>query len=346
MVWLLGVAAMVLYPHWALAAFYGIWISLAVLYGFRAWPLPQTAWLLAAVTVTTAGALGAGVARSALRPAVVAVVPLTAAMFWAMAWHLRRRMAADAVVGAENTRLLATQRRFLQDASHQLRTPITIALGHAELLASQLADHPARRDIAVVVGELNRLRRLSERLLLIAACENPDFLLEEPVPLEQFAIEVLHRWRPAAARSWQLGPLDLVTVSADRERLGLAVDALLENAVRFTSEGDVIRLSVIRDGSEPAARLIVEDAGSGIPAGEVAHIFERFATGSGPNGHRGTGLGLTLVLAIARGHGGDVRAHSEAGQGSTFEIVLPVAARSASDPADTGPGAMQIKGGA
>jgi signal transduction histidine kinase len=285
------------------------------------------------------------VARSALRPAVVAVVPLTAAMFWAMAWHLRRRMTADAVVGAENARLLATQRRFLQDASHQLRTPITIALGHAELLARQLADHPARRDIAVVVGELNRLRRLSERLLLIAACENPDFLLEEPVPLEQFAIEVLHRWRPAAARSWQLGQLDLVTVSADRERLGLAVDALLENAVRFTSEGDVIRLSVITDGFERTARLVVEDAGSGIPAGEVAHIFERFATGSGPNGHRGTGLGLTLVLAIARGHGGDVRAHSEAGQGSTFEIVLPMAARSGSDPADAGPGAMQIRGG-
>ncbi len=337
MCWLLSLAAMVAYPRWAAVVFYLVWISLAVLYGFRAWPLPPTAWLLAAVTLTTGAAIAAGIARSLEPVGAISKVPVAAAMFWVMAWAIRRGMAADAghaTAGEENARLLATQRRFLQDASHQLRTPITIALGHAELLARQLAGRGAERDITVVLGELNRLRRLSERLLLIAASENPDFLLEEPVPLEQFAIEVLHRWRPAAPRSWVLGQLEYVTVSADRERLGLAVDALLENAVRFTADGDVIKLAVVRDGYERTARLVVEDSGAGIPADELAHIFDRFATGSSRNGHRGTGLGLALVLAIARGHGGDVRAHSVAGQGSTFEIVLPVAARAASGLAD------------
>ena len=168
-----------------------------------------------------------------------------AAMVWVMLWHGHRRLAASAEhirVSEENQRLLATQRQFLQDASHQLRTPITIALGHAELLARSLADSQDKRDITVIVGELNRLRKLSERLLLIAASANPGFLVPEPVALDEFTAEVLWRWRAAADRKWQFGRLDEVTVRADRERLGLAVDALLENAVQHTAPGDVIGL--------------------------------------------------------------------------------------------------------
>ena len=96
--------------------------------------------------------------------------PLLALMFLAMAWHAHRRLAADRshrVISEHNARLLDDQRRFLQDAAHQLRTPITIALGHAELLAGAVESQPAQlaEDIDVVVGELNRLRRISERLL-------------------------------------------------------------------------------------------------------------------------------------------------------------------------------------
>jgi two-component system, OmpR family, sensor kinase len=255
-------------------------------------------------------------------------------MFWVMMWHSHRRLAANAErvrVGEENERLLATQRRFLQEASHQLRTPITIALGHSELLARNLADNQDKRDINVIVGELNRLRTLSERLLLIAASENPDFLRPEPVDLDLLAREIIRRWRPTADRSWQAGQLDQVTVYADRERLQLAIDALLENAVQHTSVGGMIRLSVYRaraaDGKGGAdracARLVVSDTGAGIAPTELASIFERFATGSGRAGRRGTGLGLALVRAVARGHGGDVRVRSVLGEGSTFELLLP-----------------------
>ena len=250
-------------------------------------------------------------------------ITLLLLMFGLAMRYAHRRQAADterARVSEENARLLAAQRRFLQDASHQLKTPITIALGHAELLAGGLTDPRHSRDVHVVVGELTRLKSLAERLLLIAMSENPDFLRPEPVALDGFVMEVLRRWRPTAQRRWQLGRLDRVTVSADRERLGLAVDALLENAIQHTGSGDVIRLAVRR--IRGSARVIVEDTGSGILQSELAYIFDRFRTGSGKP--RGTGLGLALARAIAHGHGGEVLARSTPGAGSTFEVVFPV----------------------
>ena len=264
-------------------------------------------------------------------------VPLMAAMFSVMMWHGRRRQAANAErirVSEENERLLATQRRFLQDASHQLRTPITIALGHSELLARNLADNQDQRDINVVVGELNRLKTLSERLLLIAASANPDFLRPETVELDQFVTDVLWRWRPTAARHWQLGQLDETTALADPERLGLAIDALLENAVQHTGPDDLIRLAVICEEPAGLVSLVVQDTGTGIEAADLERIFERFATGSPVVSRRGTGLGLALVRAVAEGHGGEVRAQSTPGLGSRFELLLPVApaARPAAGP--------------
>ncbi len=265
-----------------------------------------------------------------------------ALLYGLRAWHAHRTIAADAArsaISAENERLLTAQRRFLMDASHQLKTPITIALGHAELLARDLAGQEGQRDIHVVVGELNRLKSLSERLLLIAASENPDFLRPEPLALPLFAVEQLRRWRPAATRRWLVGQLDHAVVTADGDRLALAIDALLENAVQHTAEHDLIRVSVVTAeqlvGGERAtfASVVIEDSGAGVPEAELAHIFDRFSSGRaareagaaerGPV-RRGTGLGLALAQAIACGHGGEVRVTSELGAGSRFEVLLPV----------------------
>ncbi|MFY9927700.1 MAG: HAMP domain-containing sensor histidine kinase, partial [Streptosporangiaceae bacterium] len=245
----------------------------------------------------------------------------------------------DGPANEESGQLLAHQRAFLQDAAHQLRTPITIALGHAELLASELAGHREEQDICVVVGELTRLKSLSERLLLIAASQDPEFLFLEPVALDSFLIDALRRWQPTARRAWVTGRLDAVTVPADRERLGLAVDALLENAVQHTGPGDLIRLSVTSDDAAAAARLIVEDSGEGISASEIDHIFERFRTGPARGGPRGTGLGLPMVRAVALGHAGEVNVRSAPGAGSTFELVLPATSRAGRSPGlrDGGP---------
>ncbi len=339
--WLLGLAGILIFQRWEAIPFHLIWITFALLYSFRVRNTGATLWVLAAMVVTTFGAIGFDVLRGAQPADELTEVPLMAAMFWVMMWHGRRRLAANAEsvrVSEENERLLAMQRRFLQDASHQLRTPITIALGHSELLARHLADNQDKRDIDVVVGELNRLRLLSERLLLIAASANPDFLQPEPVELADFLTDVLARWRPTANRRWQLGRLDDATVAADRERLGLAIDALLENAVQHTGRDDTIRLSVVRTGRPGRAGLVVEDTGAGIGPAELEHIFERFATGSHAAGHRGTGLGLALVRAVAEGHGGVVAAYSALGQGSRFELTLPLAATTMTSMPLTDPG--------
>jgi len=294
------------------------------------------------VIVTTFAAIGVDVLRHAEPADELNEVPLMAAMFWAMVWHARRRLAADterARVSDENARLLATQRRFLQDASHQLRTPITIALGHAELLARELTGQE-QRDIHVVLGELTRLRGLSERLLIIAAAENPDFLHPEPVELDKFLGEAFRRWQPTAQRDWQLGQLAAATVRADRERLGLAVDALLENAVQHTCPDDLIRLSVSHGDQAAFARIVITDGGAGIPPDEVAHIFDRFRTGSRIGAPGGTGLGLALVRSIARGHRGEVRVLSTLGAGSRFELMLPAITAAGEGPAG-GPASAQ-----
>jgi len=329
-----NLVAMLVFSQWETVPFHFIWISLTLLYGFRVWSTRPTMWVLVAVMVTTAAAISWDVFHGAEPADELNEVPLMAAMFGMMVWHAQRRLTAyrvSARISAENARLLATQRRFLQDASHQLRTPITIALGHAELLASGLAGsgRAEERDIGVVVGELVRLRRLSERLLMIAAAEDPDFLRPEPVALDRFTMEVLRKWMPTAQRRWQLGRLDEVIVDADRERLGLAVDALLENAIRHTRDGDVIQLSVLSAEDGSAARMIIADTGTGIPPSEREHIFDRFRSGSELGDGRRTGLGLALVRAVARAHGGEALVRSTPDHGSEFELVLPVTAPAA-----------------
>lgn len=329
LLWILGLIAILYFSRWAAIPLSLIWITFALVYSFR---LPDTGaalWIAAAVTVTTTAAIALAIARGAQPADELAEIPLLAAMFGLLIWQGHRRLVAEAERADRNEQvaaLMAAERDLVQDASHQLKTPITIALGHAELLARSVTDWRDKQDIEVVVTELNRLRHLSERLLLLAASQNPDFLSREPVSLEMFAIETLRRWQPTADRSWQLGRLDQATVSADRERLALAVDAMMENAGQHTSPGEVIRLSVLQDDGSGYARLVIEDGGSGISPADIAHIFDRFATGSGRPGHRGTGLGLALAAAIARSHDGDIRVRSAVGQGSRFDLLLPVSA--------------------
>jgi signal transduction histidine kinase len=125
-----------------------------------------------------------------------------------------------------------------------------------------------------------------------------------------------------------LGQLEPTPMLADRERLGMALDALVENAVRHTGAADEIKVSVLGGEHAGFARIVVEDSGEGIAEADLPYIFDRFktATGTGP---RGTGLGLALVRAIARGHGGEVNVQSSRGNGSRFELWFPLSAEPA-----------------
>ena len=209
-------------------------------------------------------------------------VPLMGAMFLAMVWHAQRRRSAMEDlrrVSDANLRLLQRERQFVQDASHELRTPITVALGHAELVERASGDPELAEDARIVVDELLRLRRLADRLLLLATSEDPDFLSRSPVDIGYLLAAALQRWAPIDRR-WRLEPAEPATVVGDPDRLGLALDALIENAVKHTGSGDEIRLGSRRQGDQVA--IVVVDSGTGMPADQLATIFERFARLDGP----------------------------------------------------------------
>jgi signal transduction histidine kinase len=249
------------------------------------------------------------------------------AMFLAMVWHARRRLTAMEQLehaNATTARLLEGERRFIQDASHELRTPITVALGHAELLQRTAADPLSREDTQVIVDELTRLRRLADRLLLLAASEHPDFLQRTRMEVEPVVVEVLRRWMPVA-RQWAVGDLGEATIEADPDRLALALDALVENAVKHTEPRDSITVSM--GSGEGMVIIAVADTGTGIPAEKIDRIFDRFAR-SDPGRSRddggGVGLGLSIVKTVAEAHGGSVGVRSTVGRGSVFELRLPL----------------------
>ena len=214
----------------------------------------------------------------------------------------------------------ATQRAFLGDAGHELRTPITIIQGHLDLLASGAA---AKGDVLpIVVDELDRMSRLVEDLLLLAKSQRPNFLHLRHVDLDVLTEELFSKAGALAERDWQLERIGVGRLLADRQRITQAVMNLVRDAVEHTEPGDPIRLgSEAGDGS---ARIWVSDPGPGVPASERERIFDRFARGPDAQARRrdGAGLGLAITRAVAEAHGGRVELRTGDG-GSTFAIVVP-----------------------
>jgi two-component system OmpR family sensor kinase len=214
----------------------------------------------------------------------------------------------------------ASQRAFVSDAGHELRTPITIVRGHLELLG----DDPLEREetIALVTDELDRMARFVEDLLLLAKAEQGDFLHVAPLDLDVLTDELYNKAKALADRDWRLSGSGTGRLSADRQRLTQAVMQLAQNAAQHTRRGDRISLgSAISNGY---AMLWVADAGPGIPEEEHEQIFERFHRGGG-GGRRsdGAGLGLSIVRAIAEAHGGRVELDSRENAGATFTLIVP-----------------------
>src|SRR5581483_5259682 len=211
-------AAMIAWPAWETIPFHFVWISLTLLYGFRVWPVRATSIVLAVVAAFTGASIMLDAFRGIQLWGELFEVPLMSAMFLAMVWHARRRMDAVRVAEAEaeeRQSMLESQERFIHDASHELRTPLTIARGHLELLA----DHGMAGELDVALDELGRIDAIIERLLLLAAAEQRDFLQIGSVDLEPFLEDVFMRWSEVAHRTWRLGPLAQVKLSVDQDRL-------------------------------------------------------------------------------------------------------------------------------
>jgi signal transduction histidine kinase len=331
-----NLAVMVAIPTWETVPFHFIWVSLTLLYGFRVWNLRQTSFVLALVILTTGASIVADAMAGTEPAGEIAEVPLMSAMFIAMVWHARRRAAAlEEVqrVSQANARLLEREKQFLQDASHELRTPITVALGHTELIMRASPDPAVAEDARVVADELWRMRGLADRLLLLAASERPAFLKRRQVTPESIVDAALRRWG-AIPRDWRRSVRPVPTVDADVDQVSAALDALIENAVQHTEEGAVIELGLRAEDGRVV--IVVADEGTGIPAEHLERIFGRFARAEAGRDRRGgvggVGLGLSIAKAIAEAHGGDLRVQSIEGAGSQFELILPTRT-----PASTGP---------
>jgi two-component system, OmpR family, sensor kinase len=221
----------------------------------------------------------------------------------------------------------AGQRQFLDDVAHELRTPITIVQGHLDLIGDDADDRA--ETIAIITDELDRMNRYVNDLLLLAQSERRDFLHLERVDLTDFAASTLRTVSAMAEREWTLevGLDDPLTLTADPRRLSQAVLNLAANAVEHTTTGDRISLGVgLADrGSTPVALIWVEDSGSGIDPDVADSLFRRSARGATSRASRpdGMGIGLSIVDAVARGHGGHTDVTHVDGGGTRFTMVLP-----------------------
>ena len=200
-----NVAVIFLMSRWETIPFHFVWVSLALVYGFRVWGVRATAAVLAVVMAVTGAALTLSITRGNHEIDELAEVPLMAAMFVAMVWHARRRQAAMHQVSrmAESeVRRLERDREFIRDASHELRTPVTVARGHAELDPGGGSGDQVTRDADIILDELAQLSRISERLLILAAAEHASFLRLGDVPLDDVIESSAERWSAAAPRTW------------------------------------------------------------------------------------------------------------------------------------------------
>lgn len=227
--------------------------------------------------------------------------------------------------------LMDQQRRFLADAAHELRTPITALSLQAENLDRVELPKAALERVAALKQGMHRTKHLLERLLALARHEAiPSGSAEMPlVSLNRVAKEVVADLLPESLeRGIDLGfaLAEPLTVRGEPVMVAAIIRNLLDNALRFTPRGGTIDVGVYREGE--AAILQVEDSGPGIPSTDLDQIFEPFFRGSRPEGE-GAGLGLSIVKRIVESLGGGIALENIAGTGQSglrVTIRLPIAA--------------------
>lgn len=222
----------------------------------------------------------------------------------------------------------ARQRAFVADASHELKTPLSLIKIDAEVLLRDPAAPDGREIVVHQLSEIDRMSATLSDLLVMARLDSGKLDVElKPFDLASVLEETVDRFRARATA----GGIDLRTETpgelparGDAERTAQVLGALLDNALRFTPEGG--RVTVASGERNDRVEAVVTDTGPGIPAGHLSRVFDRFyradaARNRGPSGG-GTGLGLTIARDLARAQGGDVTVDKDGG-GATFRVSIP-----------------------
>jgi signal transduction histidine kinase len=297
------VYAMFAWEGYETVPYHILFVSFAAVYGFRTWSLPITVAVLGIIVMSTGAILVLHWKQDVLPSDELFEIGLMPMILGAMVWHARRR-----VVALRQLELLAQQERdrrlreheFARDTSHALRTPLTIARGHIELIQDADVSDLVRQDAGVAIEELDRIGRMASRLLAIAELERPDALNLRSVDIAALVRDTHSRWAVSVSRDWSLEAPPELTAVIDEDVLRVVLDALIENAVAVTTSTDEVR--VICRSLEGRVMIAVADGGPGIDPADSRLVFQRFWRSA--RKREGTGLGLSYVRAAAEAHGG------------------------------------------
>jgi len=324
------------------------WAGFALAFGLANWSRRQLVVALTWYTVAT----GVLLERSWLVGAIgwdeTTEIPLMLLLALLMVWHVRRRQAALADVtrlAEREVQACLDREQLMQLTSHELRTPLTIARGYVELLQSRASELENKADLSVVFDELERLSRVSDRLIRMIRLQ--DDTTTEIVDVDRVMAEVVERWRVVADRRWLLDARAGRDLGSS-ERLRTALDTLVENAIRYTSVGDTIRLV----GSRNHRHVVVGvfDSGVGLSRHQILAInagdrSSLLAAAAGSNREQGaatdleadadpttdtrdrlagTGLGLSIVRALATARSGTLHASRAPDGGAAMILTFPL----------------------
>ena len=223
------------------------------------------------------------------------------------------------------------QRRFVADASHDLRTPVAAMLSLAENARDGIGSQTPAQSLEAIAEQAQRLRQLITNLLQLSRADDGRLQLErEAIRLDLLVRDVAVSLLPLAQErqiSLQPGQLDEVSIEGDVSQLLLVVMNLIDNALTYTPPGGAITVSVRCEANQ--ATLSVVDSGIGIASNDLPHIFERFyrADGARQRATGGSGLGLAIVHTLVDAHHGGITVTSTPGNGATFVVTLPAQAQ-------------------
>jgi signal transduction histidine kinase len=264
----------------------------------------------------TLAACAVSIAVLSIEAPVAAVLPL---IVLPLIYRMNLAILAQANANEQLAGVLAAQRRFLTDVSHQVATPLATIMTNLSILRRASRSGTSGQAIEDSVAEAERMKRMLGRLRSLAHADEDVPLRRELVDLAELTADVVRAYAAQAGTSG----VGLVTevmapasISADKDLLREAVANLVDNAVRFSPRGADVRLRVARGAAGPSIDVI--DSGPGIEEDRLPRLFERFQRSDS-----GSGLGLAIARRVVERHGGTIHVQTARGEGSTFTIELP-----------------------